>query len=407
MPVRTTAPLLLLALSLAWGCPQPEPVEEPPTPTPTPAPDEPFVFNGLVRDYDGLPVAGAELAIGEQIELTGVDGWARFELEQGPPVQVDFFEEPGRVDTDLTCADQQSFWLWTGTSSTWQYGTLDITVHGLVEPDGLKLALVYLAGTEPYTYVSWRSISGAWLTEVEAGVWTGSMNSSATSQWELVASEARPDGTASFARLAGGHGLEVDEVIEVSINLEDAAGGLQPWDGQVADGPSRLVLQERIEVMGEGIFMPVLSIEPDGQPRDLSVLDGHLDVLEYRAEFSFDGSACDTQELDLTLPPLFPPDELSLPELPPPPVIAVEGEPDRPDLVWTDAFDGSTRVYADVWDETGDQLLTDWFAYARSGCGERATWPVFLDPVKETDLLQVAISTNGDGVSGYCSATIP
>ncbi len=394
---------LLAALALAIGCPQP-PTTVPPAPTPGPTPDEPFTFAGFVRDYSGEPVAGAELAVGEQVELTDLEGWAFFELEDGPPVQADFHEGPGRVESELTCADQESFWAPSGSSGTWEYGTFEVTVEGLVDPAGFGMALVYRYA-EPYDWVSWYRVSGAWLAEEEPGTWTTSLRISPTEEWEIVASEVRSDGTAGFGHVVGGHGLGVDETIQVTVVLEDTDGGTQPWDGVLDTAATRLVIEERLEVMGEGVYLPVLTAEPDGLARDLPVLDGDLGVLEYNVQLLFDGPDCDYQDLDLSLPPLFPPDTLTLPDPPEAPVIGFEGSAEQPEVTWTGAGDGSTYVYADVWNAAGEVHVSDWFVYVRPGCGDRLTWPVFLEPVKESEVLSASISTYGDGWSGYCSAT--
>lgn len=406
MPVRGGALLSLVALVVASGCPLPPPGEEPEPPTEEPAPQEPFVFTVSASDYSYEPVAGVELAVGEQVGLTGQDGSYEFQLDAGPPVQLDHHEELGVVDSTLTCADQEHLWVWTGSDTEWIYGTVELTVQGLVDPAGFELAWVYVAGTEPYTYVSRFTVQGSWLTEQEPGVWGATFRVSPTSQWEIVASEARPDGTAGLARHSGGHGLDADQTIAVEVVLEDAPGGVQPWDGQVDPAVSWIVLEERIEVMGTGVLLPVLTAEPDGQPRDLPVLDGHLDVLEYQAALTFEAPECDSQGLGATLDPLFPPDTLSLPELPPPPVLAVEGAPERPELAWTVQDPDSIYAYADVWDEAGEEHRSDWFVRVRPGCGDRVAWPVFLPSIGDTDRLSVYVSASGDGWAGWCSVTV-
>ena len=402
MRARLFAPLSLAALMVV-ACPTPPEEDEPIIEAPTPA--EPFLFSGAVTDYDGVPIAGVELAVGDQLTASDELGEFGFELEDGPPVQLDVRPEPGEVDSSLTSAEQEHVWLWTGSTSDPPTATLEVVVLGVQDPARLRFVWVYELGNADWSYVSWSSYSGLWLDEQEPGVWGRAFQVSPNLGWALLASEARPDGTAAWARVDGLHALSADQTVEVELQLEDASGEGQEWDGQVDDSVLELTLSERIEVMGRGVFLPVLVIEPDGLPVDVPVLDAQLGVLEYEVDLVVDSPGCESADVTLDSGPVFPPEVLSLPPLPDPVTIVAEGEAATPELAWT-GVESNAWIYADVWDATGDVLLSDWYVRAGRGCGDRARWPALLATLGPEELLDLRIYTYGDDWGASCSVTV-
>jgi hypothetical protein len=402
MRARLFAPLLLAAL-VVGGCPQPPDEGEPAPEAPTP--DEPFLFTGTVNDYDGLPVAGVELAVGDGVTTSGQDGGFGFELDDGPPVQLDVLQEAGRVESRLTCAEQERVWFWTGSISTPVTATLELVVHGIEDRSRVRFVWVYEVGDADWSYVSWSSYSGLWLQESEPGVWGATLQTSPNLGWVLLASEARADGTVTWDRVDGVHALDAGETVQLELQLEEAAGGVQVWDGQVDAQVRSITLRERIEVMGRGVFLPVLITEPDGLPVDVPVLDAHLGVLEYDANLVLDSAACDSADVTLDAAPVFPPDTLTLPDMPDPVTVAAEGDPSRPEFSWT-GVQSNAWIYADVWDSAGEVLLSDWYLGAARGCGDRGRWPVSLEPIGPEDRLELRISTYGEHWSAWCEVTV-
>lgn len=393
----------LVAALFLLGCPADgTPPEPEPEPVPEPEP-EVWLLEGLVRDSQGEPLPGVELGVGDVFEVTGDDGLFEFEVPDGPPVQLDRTDGEAAVRTFLTCLDYQSMYVWQSGPPV-IYPDLEIRLTSFEDLADVTLIMVYehaeygwISTSYPYT--------GSFLLDGEGGA-SAVVSVPPASRFVLLASEVRAAGQLAFGRVDGEEPIEEGNTLQVTLDLQEVDAGYQTWDGEAPEGATEIYFNERLEVWGRGLFLPVANLEVTGDEVEIPVLDGQLDVMEYQVTLAWQQPGCDSAVTSATLPPVFPPDVLSLPQLPAPAVAQADGPwIERPSLSWTpdpDASYGYAYLYLDTWLEDGTRG-PDWTIQTEGDCGTSVSWPERLPSLESVATGSIQMLSGGSGWSSRCS----
>ncbi len=385
-------------LTLLAACPPvvPDPADD----DDAAAEPEPWLVTAEVLDIEALPVAGATLAVGDDVRVTDASGVEVFEVDAGPPAQVDF-GAGDEVDSRVTCYGSERFW----DFGDWTYvppeTSITVTIDAIESPEDFRFAWVF-----EYADFDWVSTWTYPASSFEEGPdgWTLTLGVVPAARWAAFAAEPR-DGEAWWARVDGDEPLEDGDEASVTLALSASGGGTQAWDGDVPEGVTVVELKERVEVWGEAVWLSVGTFV-GGEEVALPVYDGSLDVLEYRAEATWDVEGCDAAATTKTLAPLFPPDVLTLGELPRPPEFGPVGGDwsASPDLWWSapDANSASTYLYA--WDADG-AFASPWSVRVQDDCDDVATWPATADPMGSGWTVDARLYAYFDGASGRCTVS--
>jgi len=392
---------LVVALAALTGCPADG---EPPAATESATPEPPWTLYGGAMTYDGAPVSGMEVASGDVLRLTDAQGLFQFEAPDGPPIQVDRTVSEVDVSSRITCDDELVWWIWQGGSSS-DYAYVEIRISSW--DDLADLTLLWVYEDPDGGWLSTWSFGGSSLGVAEDGSASATFWLPDAARWTVIAAEMRAYDQLGFARAESTEPLLVDDEITVDLELQRVEASWQTWDGVAPEGVQRVEFRERIEVWGSAAYVKVASVEPTGEPVELPVLDGRLDVMEYQVDLTWDEPACDTARTWKTLDPVFPPDVLTIPTSPPAPTVAVDGAwADGPTLVPAPLpGTGNNYVYFDAWDAEGE-ATSSWDLRYEGGCGETASWPVRLPTPGVGDSGRLQITSYGDEWSGRCSSNL-
>jgi hypothetical protein len=359
-----------LALALT-GC-----EESDPTPQPTPGSEETpsFPLQAQVLG-SGSALDGYAIHAEGETQLTDALGFARFDLPAAPPWQVDFMFSAHHAQSAGTCGETAGFRIPDEIIGSGARDTVHITFVG---PSDLRHASIHWLSPTPWQPVTDRPVDAP----EDEGVTSLDYAAPDSPWWELVVSVPDADGTVWFGAAEGVDYVEGDG-LDVEILLAPTSAGETLWDGEVPDGAESVVLLERVERRGAGVYLAVTPPVGAGG-RTVPVLDGRFGILEYGVRIAWTPGPCDTSETLSGLPAIEPGETLTLESAQGPvPLTPVSGWSTTPDVRWDAPPD--TQWFGALYGMDEDwQTQRAWVFRAGSDCLSEFSWPADLDPMPST-----------------------